>query len=79
MNPPPHWSRGCERLQSVASLESLKVLRILSLRNTRISDASIEQLARYKSLEEVDVSCTQMSANGIKRLRELMPKTTIRQ
>ena len=49
----------------------------LSLQQTQIGDGAVEHLARLKSLEELDVSQTQVSPQGLTRLRELLPTAKI--
>ena len=63
----------------LASLALLPRLEKLSLRNcAKISDRAIDRLKQFKSLKSIDLRDTSFTAEGIKRLRKLLPKVQLR-
>lgn len=63
-----------EHLPAITGLESLSTLW---LSQTELSDASIPELAKLVNLRRLNLRQTKVSAEGLKRLREALPKCSI--
>jgi hypothetical protein len=57
----------------VRQLTALTRLRTLSLVLTRVTDTSVESLSAMKSLTRLEIGTTLISAQGARRLREMLP------
>ncbi len=71
------WPREKETIPPVTDndmkvLVSLNHLRRLSLRGMPITDAAVDQLTRFQSLNHLDVRGTQISAQGLSRLKKAL-------
>jgi hypothetical protein len=55
-------------------LQHLKGLEALWLSNCRITDMSVDPLSRFRSLRELAIGRTGITAAGRARLRELLPQ-----
>ena len=64
--------RGTETLSGLPQLEQL------SLRNSKITDVSVDNLAKLKTLKRLDVVNTGLTPNGLTRLRAALPNTEVR-
>jgi hypothetical protein len=51
----------------------LRALEILWLCRSRITDASVEILAQFSSLRELNVNCTEITPQGMAELRRALP------
>ena len=56
---------------------SLNQLQRLSLRGMPITDAAVDQLTRFQNLQYLDVRQTQISAQGLSRLKEALPSCEV--
>jgi hypothetical protein len=63
--------------QDLTVLRNLKHLRLLALGGARLTDESINNLARLRQLKFLYLSHTKFSAEGLKRLESLLPQTTV--
>jgi hypothetical protein len=61
-----------------AHLAVLKKLKSLDLSQTPIDDAGLTHLHGLKALEYVDLQSTAVTAEGVQKLREVLPKVSIR-
>lgn len=55
------------------SLAAIKQLKTLNLVGARITDASLTELSRLKKLTRLILIDSKLSANGIRRLRQMLP------
>jgi hypothetical protein len=62
----------------VAQLAALTSLRQLVLHSSKITDDSVEHLAKLKNLELLDVSGTQISLQGLDKLKSALPKCEVK-
>lgn len=60
--------------EDLIPLKKIGGIRILCLKNTKISDAAIDTIAAIPGLERVDVSKTLVTPQGIERLRAARPE-----
>jgi hypothetical protein len=60
--------------QGVRALSGLAGLEVLWLSNCRITDLSVDVLSQFKSLRELAIGKTGISAAGRERLKELLPQ-----
>jgi serine/threonine protein kinase len=58
-------------------LSEMSTLRELDLRETKITDRSIDVLCRMGMLERLNVSGTSISASGISRLKQNLPRCVV--
>ena len=58
-------------------LRELPNLKILSLRNTQVSDAGLEQLEGLTNLKLLYLNDTQVTPEGVKKLQEALPNCKI--
>ncbi len=61
----------------VTALERLPKLKTLSVRDSAVTDRSLETFQRMKALRYVDVGFTKVSKAGMQRFREARPDVTI--
>jgi hypothetical protein len=61
----------------MAVISSLSNLRVLWLADTAIDDNSVTVIAKFRSLEELDLAGTQMSPAGIAKIQKSLPGTSI--
>jgi len=59
------------------SLAALKQLKTLNLVGARITDASLTELSRLKKLTRLILIDSKLSANGIRRLRQMLPDSEV--
>ena len=59
--------------EDLIPLKKIGGIRILCLKNTKISDAAIDTIAKIPGLERVDFSKTLVTPQGIERLRAARP------
>jgi hypothetical protein len=52
-------------------------LRVLRLDHTEISDACVSELSRWSNLRVLDVAVTNLSEDGLQRLRDALPNCLI--
>jgi hypothetical protein len=52
-------------------------LERLNLDGTKVMDAGLNELARFKGLKKLDLRNTQVTVDGVARLRELLPRCLI--
>jgi hypothetical protein len=64
-----------EGLRTISALRSLTRLKID--RNMQIADEGLKHLAKLKNLEELDVSYTNVTAEGIETLQNALPDCKI--
>ncbi len=57
--------------------KDIEGLKRLSLRNTGLSDAAVDDLKSLTDLEEVDLMGTKITADGIETIREALPKCRV--
>lgn len=62
---------------AIVHLVRLPALTDIYLINTAIDDTAIEGLARMTGLRKLSVSGTKLTADGLERLRQALPTTTI--
>ena len=60
------------------NLKHLKSLERLDLTETRITDASLQQLAGLKQLRELDLHFNKVSPAAVKDLQRAIPKLDVR-
>jgi hypothetical protein len=63
---------------ALRGLAALTELEELTLSGTKISDADLDTLARFKKLKRVDLRNTQVTREGAGRLRELLPGAEVK-
>ena len=63
---------GLKRIAALGKLEQLW------LHDTAVSDASVELLSRFKKLRQLDVRRTNVSAEGARRLRMMLPRCNVK-
>jgi len=56
----------------------LRNLTFLNLQATNVTDAVVEELAKFPKLKEVQVGFTDVSEEGIAKLKEMRPEMTVR-
>jgi len=54
-----------------------KQLRVLSLYNTKVTDAGLKELAGLKQLEQLYLGDTKVTAAGVAALQKALPKVRI--
>ena len=62
---------------ALANLAPLAKLQSLSLADTPVTDAGLEQLHGLKELKELDLSFTQTSEEGQAKLQKALPELKI--
>ena len=70
------WVNDAELARLCDSMRHARV-RSLNLDNTAITDASVESLARVRSLRELRLRGTQITEAGIQKLRAALPKANV--
>jgi hypothetical protein len=63
--------------QDLAVLDQFVNLRSLNLHGANFTDDAVDQLAEIRSLEELDISDTRISASGVAELRSELPNCRI--
>jgi len=64
--------------KSLVHLQSLPKLRTLTLHECKkITDAAVETLSQFKTLEALDLTGTEISTDGLRTLRKALPSTQI--
>jgi len=66
------------RPESLPALEGFDSLAELQLAGTEVSDFDLQVLARMQTLQFIDLASTNVSLEGIRRLREKLPAASIR-
>ncbi|MCI0334474.1 MAG: hypothetical protein L0228_14750, partial [Planctomycetes bacterium] len=61
----------------VSQLIALRNLRWLTLRDTRVDDAAIEDLTKMQWLRELDISGSQISGEGLLKIRSNLPSCNV--
>jgi hypothetical protein len=59
--------------EGVRALAGMEELEVLWLTRSRITDASIAVLSQLTALRELNVSCTEITAQGLRELRRALP------
>lgn len=58
-------------------LVNLAQMKVLDIRNTKVTDAGLKQLANLKQLTTLELGGTKVTDAGIKELRTALPKCLI--
>lgn len=60
------------------TLQSMTHLKLLAIRGTTlVTDASLDDLAKFGHLEHLTIRETKISGDGVERLKQAMPKTVV--
>ena len=63
--------------EGIKHLAGLVYLERLWLHDTRVTDGSIDRITKFSRLREIDLRNTAVSAEGVARLRDLLPKCKV--